>query len=376
MKATAQYLPYVCLVLLINRRRCIMEHSLASTDSIILCVEDEVDLREILAEEMRDAGYQVIEAADGEEALIVLQHTKPDLILCDILMPRMGGYQLLQHIRTDYPELAHVPFIFLSAQDQVEQIVSGKHAGADDYLVKPVNFDLMLATIDARLRQVQRLHAQLNPQTNAVSSTALESGIGTSKVLQRISKTLDFISSGIVLLDGTAQTLFINNTAKTVINTALCPEIAAMVKQHGEQTIWQHATIRQALGAAKRGEDYSEFLSLACQQGQHDVLLTICALSVENSNSDDPAVALFFSHRGHSELVPFKALEALFQLTPMESRVAWAFAQGMRSEEIAQTFSVSMTTVAFHKRNIFQKTQTNRQADLVALLLTLPATTL
>ena len=93
MKATAQYLPYVCLVLLINRRRCIMEHSLASTDSIILCVEDEVDLREILAEEMRDAGYQVIEAADGEEALIVLQHTKPDLILCDILMPRMGGYQ-------------------------------------------------------------------------------------------------------------------------------------------------------------------------------------------------------------------------------------------------------------------------------------------
>lgn len=353
-----------------------MDHSLASTNPIILCVEDEVDLREILAEEMRDAGYQVIEAADGEEALIVLKHTKPDLILCDILMPRMGGYQLLQHIRTGYPELAHVPFIFLSAQDQVEQIVSGKHAGADDYLVKPVNFDLMLATIDARLRQVQRLHAQLNPQTKAVSSSALESGIGTSKVLQRISKTLDFISSGIVLLDGTAQTLFINNTAKTVINTALCPEIAIMVKQHGEQTMWQHATIRQALVAAKRGEDYSEFLSLACQQGQHDVLLTICALSVENSNSDDPAVALFFSHRGHSELVPFKALEALFQLTPMESRVAWAFAQGMRSEEIAQTFNISMTTVAFHKRNIFQKTQTNRQADLVALLLTLPATTL
>ena len=354
-----------------------MGKPLASSAPIILCIEDEADLREILVEEMQDAGYQVIEAADGEAALLALQDSRPDLILCDILMPRMGGYQLLQHIRAQYPELADVPFIFLSAQDQVEQIVSGKHAGADDYLVKPVNFDLMLATIDARLRQVQRLRGQLHSQTTQQANTvALEANRGASKVFQHISKTLDFVNSGIVLLDTDAQTLFINNTAKTVINTAVCPEIAAMVKQSGEQTVWQHAAIRQAIMAAKQGDDYIDFLALACHQGQRDVLLTICALSAVPANSDEPAVALFFSHRGHNELVPFKALESLFQLTPTESRVAWAFAQGMRSEEIAHTFSISMTTVAFHKRNIFQKTQTNRQADLVALLLTLPTTNL
>ncbi|HZJ91682.1 MAG TPA: response regulator [Thiopseudomonas sp.] len=352
-----------------------MKNSKLPIEPIILCVEDEVDLREILVEEMQDAGYQVLEAGDGEDALMTLQHTRPDLILCDIAMPRMDGYQLLQHIRNRHPELADVPFIFLSAQDQVEQIISGKHAGADDYLVKPINFDLMLATIDARLRQVQRLQTQLKSQAVEADTPALESGSSASKIFQRISKTLDFVNSGIVLLDENAHTLLMNNTAKTVISQALCPDITAMVKQHDQHTVWQHAAISQAILATKQGGDYIDFLSLACHKGQRDVLLTICALSATSLYSDEPVVALFFSHSGHHQLVPFKALEALFQLTPMESRVAWAFAQGMRSEEIAQTFSVSMTTVAFHKRNIFQKTQTNRQADLVALLLTLPATT-
>ena len=343
---------------------------------IILCIEDEIDLREVLAEEMRDAGYQVVEAANGKEALVALQGSRPDLILCDILMPRMGGYQFLQHLREDHPELAAVPFIFLSAQDQVEQIVSGKHAGADDYLVKPVNFDLMLATIDARLRQVQRLQAQLHSQNTPANATALQAGSSASKIFQRFSKTLDFISSGIVLLDANAQTLFMNSTAKTVLNKALSPGIDAMVTQQNKQTLWQHGAIRQAISAAKQGEDYIDFLALIGPAGQRDVVLTICALDATAQHSNEPAVALFFSHRGQNELVPFKALASLFQLTPMESRVAWAFAQGMRSEEIALTFNISITTVAFHKRNIFQKTQTNRQADLVALLLTLPTTTL
>ncbi|HZJ94106.1 MAG TPA: response regulator [Thiopseudomonas sp.] len=344
---------------------------------VILCVEDEIDLREVLAEEIRDAGYQVVEADDGKHALSTLQTIRPDLILCDILMPRMDGYQFLRYIREEHPELASVPFVFLSAQDQVEHIVSGKHAGADDYLVKPVNFDLMLATIDAHLRQVKRLHKQLHNQAGQhAAGTELSTDRGSSKVLQRFSKTLDFISSGIVLLDANAQTIFMNSTAKTIIGTAQCPEIKAMLKRQGEQKVWQHRTIRQALVAGQQGEDYIDFLALACLAGQRDVLLTVCALNTTGQENDAPAVALFLSHGGHNELVPFKALEALFQLTPMESRVAWAFAQGQRAEEIAQDFNISITTVAFHKRNIFQKTQTNRQADLVALLLTLPTATL
>lgn len=83
-------------------------------------------------------------------------------------------------------------------------------------------------------------------------------------------------------------------------------------------------------------------------------------------------MALFISAGDRNKPAPLKALETLFKLTPSEGRIAWAFAQGLRPEQIAEAFGVTPTTVAFHKRNIFQKTQTNRQADLIALLLTLP----
>ena len=99
---------------------------------------------------------------NGQDALDRLEDCRPDLILCDIAMPVMDGYALLRVIRESMTDLADVPFVFLSAQDGSDQIAQGKYAGADDYLVKPVNFDLMLATIAARLRQVQRVRNKLS----------------------------------------------------------------------------------------------------------------------------------------------------------------------------------------------------------------------
>lgn len=338
----------------------------------ILFVEDEADLRELIAEELREAGYQVTEAAHGQEALRVLEHCQPDLIVCDIVMPIMGGYALLQHLREQREDLAHVPFIFLSAQDEAAQIISGKHAGADDYLVKPVNFDLMLATVAAHLRQVHRLRTQLQAHHQAVLGESLASSGDSSRFLQRFAKTLDMISSGIVVLDGAAQTLFMNSAAKNMIDKEACPEVMAMLETQGDRLSWRHSIIREAL-AAKHDDDYIGFLSLTCTGGQRDLLLTICPIGCETNALNAPTVVLFFSSGGRHDAVPLKALATFFQLTPMESQVAWSFAQGMRSEDIAQAFNISMTTVAFHKRNIFQKTHTHRQADLVALLLTLPA---
>lgn len=339
---------------------------------IVFCVEDETDLREVLVEEIADAGYRVMEASNGREALLVLNHTRPDLILCDIAMPQMGGYELLHHIREHRPDLADVPFIFLTAQDGSGQIVSGKHAGADDYLVKPVDFDLMLATIHARLRQVQRFREKLTIET---SISVQEKNVVNMKnaVLKRISKTFDLISSGIVLLNSHSKLLFMNSTAREIVAKSVCPAISNMIFYKDDEEYWNHTAIRRAIQASQKEDDYIDFLSLARNDGHRDLLLTICALAETEKQSNDPVVALFFCHTGRNEPTPIKALEALFQLTPMESRVAWSFAQGMRAEEIAKAFNISMTTVAFHKRNIFQKTHTNRQADLIALLLTLPA---
>ncbi|SDU15551.1 response regulator [Stappia sp. ES.058] len=123
----------------------------------ILCIEDEPLLLKDLKEELEDAGYEVVTASNGKEGLDALARIKPDLILCDMMMPIMNGPDLLERIRKDHPALTGVPFIFLTALATRENIIKGKRLGADDYLTKPIDFDMLLATVEARLKEVERI---------------------------------------------------------------------------------------------------------------------------------------------------------------------------------------------------------------------------
>lgn len=199
-------------------------------DKVILCVEDEQDLLSDMMEELAEAGYQAIGAKSGSEALEKLTESPPDLILCDISMPGLTGFDVLKAVREKGDLYAHIPFVFLTALSDPQQVVEGKRLGADDYLVKPIDYDLLLATLEARLRQVSRIHsAQITPE----------------------------------------------------------------------------------------------------------------------------------------------ALQQRYQLTEAESHVALALCQGKTQKQIAEEKGVSITTVAFHARNIYSKTHTNLQAELTAVLLNL-----
>lgn len=207
--------------------------SIEKKQFVVLCVEDEAQLRRDITDELTEDGYSVIEAGNGEEALARLAETRPDLVLCDISMPGLSGYDVLSTLQEKGSDYAEIPFVFLSALADPRQIVDGKRLGADDYLVKPIDYDLLLATVDARLRQIERIRA-VRTDDLAVS-------------------TSDFASS--------------------------------------------------------------------------------------------------------------------FGMTPTEARVASLLTQGRALQQIAKELGISRTTVAFHMRHIFQKTRTNRQAELVALLL-------
>lgn len=126
-------------------------------DLKILCVEDEPLLLEDLTEELEEAGYQVVTATNGIEAIKCLQAGQPDLILCDMMMPELDGPGLLQHVRREFRDLDTVPFIFLTAKATREDIIAGKRMGVDDYLTKPIDYDLLLATVESRLREVKRI---------------------------------------------------------------------------------------------------------------------------------------------------------------------------------------------------------------------------
>jgi DNA-binding response OmpR family regulator len=135
----------------------------------ILIIEDEIDLAEIIIEELQDAGYETLMAANGKEGLERIIDTPPDLIISDINMPQMNGHELLKTLRDDHPDLAEIPFIFLSAYSEKQQVMTGLSLGADDYISKPVDFDLLLARIKARLEQIERIKArQIEKQKNIV----------------------------------------------------------------------------------------------------------------------------------------------------------------------------------------------------------------
>ncbi|HTM79197.1 MAG TPA: response regulator, partial [Devosia sp.] len=141
--------------------------------AIILCVEDEVDLRRDIADELGEAGYVVIEASNGAEALQLLEAVRPDLILCDISMPGLNGYDVLRAAHAKGPDHAGIPFVFLSALADPREVVAGKRLGADDYLVKPIDYDLLLATVEARLRQIARIQSSRRNARNSSDDQAL-----------------------------------------------------------------------------------------------------------------------------------------------------------------------------------------------------------
>lgn len=122
----------------------------------ILVVEDQPAMQRNIRLSLELAGYAVASAADGQEALAVLAEQPIDLILADVAMPRMNGYQLYEAVRCD-PRWALIPFVFLSARALDSDIRYGKALGADDYLTKPFQLDDLLAVVAGRLRRAREV---------------------------------------------------------------------------------------------------------------------------------------------------------------------------------------------------------------------------
>lgn len=144
----------------------------SSEHRCILIADDEAEIREVLRLYLENAGYQVVEASDGQEALDVLAAQPIDLCLLDIMMPKVNGYEILRQLRATAP----TPVILISAKGQDAERVIGLDLGADDYLVKPFNPLEAVARSNALMRRVYAIDAQPLPSkpvaTEASSSAA------------------------------------------------------------------------------------------------------------------------------------------------------------------------------------------------------------
>ena len=129
----------------------------------IVCIEDDRMTARIIAEELLDrGGLDVVVAYDGIEGLAAILREQPDLVLSDVSMPGLSGFSLLERLTAMTPRLTRLPVIFLTALADRDNELKGRRLGADDYVVKPIDFDILEQIIRARLARAVRHDAWPN----------------------------------------------------------------------------------------------------------------------------------------------------------------------------------------------------------------------
>ena len=150
-------------------------------DCSILVVDDQPEILENLGMILDASGYRALIASDGVEALEILEAQSVDLILADIAMPRLNGYQLYERVRQN-PEWVTIPFVFLTARTLDSDIRYGKELGVDDYLTKPLQPEDLLAAVSGKLRRAQQLAAALTPAAQPPQEEPSELTLGGLKI--------------------------------------------------------------------------------------------------------------------------------------------------------------------------------------------------
>ena len=180
----------------------------------ILCIEDGRETATLIAEELTDRGFDAVVAHDGHEGFVSVLKIAPDLVLCDISLPIMSGYEVLERLNALAPRLTHVPFVFLTTLTDRDNELRARRLGADDYVTKPIDFDMLETIINARLAGVARNEmwpklAMLNDReiealtwvARGKTSAQIADIIGVSK------RTVDFhLDNARIKLDATTRT--------------------------------------------------------------------------------------------------------------------------------------------------------------------------
>src|SRR5215212_9613995 len=139
---------------------------------LILVVDDVPDNVDILQMRLESQAYEVITAADGEQALAVVRDRLPDLVLLDIMMPKLDGIGAVKALKAD-PSLPFIPVILVTARADAKDVIAGLEAGADDYLTKPVDHAALLARARAMLR-IKGLHDTVQEQATRLEAQSAE----------------------------------------------------------------------------------------------------------------------------------------------------------------------------------------------------------
>lgn len=307
----------------------------------ILLIEDDKDLRETTCEFLSDEGFYALCAESGSKGVQMAIEHAPDIILCDINLPGINGYEvynMLHQINTT----SVIPFVFLTAKSSKEDILAGMHLGADDYITKPFEFLDLVNTINKRIEsrvKIANLHEQ---KFNALFQN-IESGacvLDADNTIQFANKPLsDILGYTIEELSGLPVT--------NIVHRNSLPELTKALEQCAE------------------GVKLSFSLDIIMiKKGNEEVTLKVngSAINVKGESS----IICTFAHKNKSDIEPVEKqkVDDVPKLSGREMDVLKLICAGYSNSEIAQKLFISERTVEGHRSRLFAKTATKNAVTL------------
>lgn len=209
---------------------------------LILVADDNEANREILEQRLLAQGYAVVQAVDGEETLAAVKGHRPDLILLDVMMPKLDGFEVCRRLRSD-PEYPYVPVILVTAKTETKDVVAGLNAGGDEYLTKPVDHAALVARVRSILRQ-KALHDQVQAQASelAALNRTLEQRVNDQVAeIERIGRLKRFLAPQVaqLVLSSGDERMLESHRREVVVMVCDLRGFAAFAESAEPEDVWR-----------------------------------------------------------------------------------------------------------------------------------------
>jgi PAS domain S-box-containing protein len=315
----------------------------------ILLIEDDNDLRETTKEFLVVEGFDVFAAGNGATGIQLAIQYQPNAIICDINMPGLSGYEvfnMLQQVTTT----SVIPFIFLSAKSSKEDILTGLHLGANDYITKPFEMAQLLEVINRRISHSRKIIEQHDEKFNVLFKNTHTGAF----VLNR--DTFEYVNASFTTLTGYNHNELIGNSLTNIVHKDSLAQILKILEQCKDGIKKTFEFTVTTITKDKTEKKLNLKGSQAVFKGENRI---ICTISEDDITKDEASCSSNKNQANNKGKV-----QPFVKLSEREIEVLKLVCQGYSNIEIADKLFLSERTVEGHRARLFGKTETKNAVAL------------